>query len=65
MKDYYTEDIELLKRIRSYLYISPMSVQTVFKSQSQELREAADLAERKEKDLIQFDDLIRRLSSNP
>lgn len=56
------EDIKLLERIRSHLYFSPAGIQTIYKSESQSLREAADRAEEKEKDLRDFDDLISRLN---
>ena len=58
-----TKDIELLKRINSYLHHSTDLIidDLVYKTPSQRLREQADLLEKKDVDINDFRKLIQRL----
>ena len=58
-----TKDIELLKRINSYLFHSTdlRIDDLVYKTPSQRLREQADLLEKKDVDINDFRKLIQRL----
>ena len=57
------EQIELLRRIYSYLTPSMVGVQCVYKTPAQQMREGADQLERQEKDIEEFDKLIRSLTA--